>query len=209
MVDLVKIRKKAKKKESLESGGLPPASEVAQPEVPEMAAASRRTPEKLEKFISEAGTKREGFIHEAAVSAASSETEVLTFVLAGEHYAVHIEHILEITRPRATTRVPNAAANVVGITSLRGLIVTLLDLRARLHHPPAPSGADARIIVVEHDGETLGFEVDRVLRVVKLDAGAVEPQPVVHSSEQSDAIRGVFTHGGALTILLDLDKLLA
>ena len=133
---------------------------------------------------------------------------VLTFAIAGEQYAVNIDRIVEIVRPRAATRVPNAGANVVGIISLRGLIVTVVDVRAKLHHPSSPSGADARIIVVEHGGETLGFQVDRVLRVVKLDAGAVEAHPVVHSSEQTDSIRGVFQHAGALTILLDLDKLL-
>jgi len=62
--------------------------------------------------------------------------------------------------------------------------------------------------VLEHRGETVGFEVDRVLRVVKTDAGAIEPHPVVHSSELDDAIRGVFRQANALTILLDLDKLL-
>ena len=205
MVNLVKIRKKAKKSSEQVAAA---SEQVAASSEQEHSALSTQDSRKLEKFMAEAGTKREGFIHEAALSA-SGETEVLTFVLAGEQYAVNIEHIVEITRPRAATRVPNAAANVVGIVSLRGLIVTLLDLRARLHHPPAQPGADARVIVAERDGETLGFEVDRVLRVVKLDAGAVEPQPVIHSSEQTDAIRGVFQHAGALTILLDLDKLLA
>jgi purine-binding chemotaxis protein CheW len=160
--------------------------------------------------MAEAGKKREGFVQAAAEATAGNEIEVLTFALAGEQYAVGIDHIVEIVRPRAATRVPNAGANVVGIISLRGLIVTVVDVRARLHHPPAAApGSDARIIVVEHGGETLGFQVDRVLRVVKLDAAAVEAQPVVHSSEQTESIRGVFQHAGALTILLDLDKLLA
>ena len=159
--------------------------------------------------MAEAGKKREGFVREVVQTAAAAELEVLTFVLAGEQYAVNIEHIVEIVRPRGTTRVPNAGANVVGIISLRGLIVTVVDVRARLHHPSAAAGNDARIIVVEHGGETLGFQVDRVLRVVKLDAAAVEAHPVVHTSEQTEAIRGVFRHAGALTILLDLDKLLA
>ena len=50
--------------------------------------------------------------------------------------------------------------------------------------------------------------VDRVSRVVKVTPGEVEPHPVVHASEQSEAIRGVFRQANALTILLDLDKLL-
>jgi chemotaxis signal transduction protein len=36
----------------------------------------------------------------------------------------------------------------------------------------------------------------------------IEPHPVVHTSEAREAIRGVFRHGDALTILLDFAKLL-
>jgi len=204
MVDLAKIRKK-KAEGRKQKAEVPPP-----PEQPSnLATEPPRDPEKLERFMAEAGKKREGFVQAAAETAGTAEIEVLTFALAGEQYAVNIEHIVEIVRPRGATRVPNAGANVVGIISLRGLIVTVVDVRAKLHHPPGGGGNDARIIVVEHGGETLGFQVDRVLRVVKLDAAAVEAHPVVHSSEQTESIRGVFQHAGALTILLDLDKLLA
>ena len=104
---------------------------------------------------------------------------------------------------------PNADESIVGVISLRGTIVTIVDVRKRLRHPPLDaSGPDARVVVVQYGGETIGFEVDRVLRVVKVDRAAVEPHPVVHTSEQSEAIRGVFRQANALTILLDFDKLL-
>ena len=212
MVDLVKIRKKKAegKGQKAEVPAAPPvAPPVEQPSIPATQQPPPRDPEKLEQFKQTAGKRKEGFIKEAVQTTAAAEVEVLTFALAGEHYAVNIEHIIEIVTPRAATRVPNADRSVVGIISLRGLIVTLVDVRAKLHQPRAAAGGEPRIIVVERNGETLGFEVDRVLRVVKLDAAAVEPHPVVHSSELSDAIRGVFRHAGALTILLDLDKLLA
>ena len=70
--------------------------------------------------------------------------------------------------------IPNADPSIVGIISLRGTIVTLLDARRKLRHPPAAApGIDTRINVLEHHGETVGFEVDRVLRVVKTDSGAM------------------------------------
>ncbi len=56
--------------------------------------------------------------------------------------------------------------------------------------------------------EIIGFIVDRVLRVVKIAPSEVEPHPVVHSMELEAAVRGVFRVADALTILLDLDKLL-
>jgi purine-binding chemotaxis protein CheW len=222
MVDLVKIRKKAKKAaeasaEPVASSQLPVAEEPAAPAV-EAPATDNRPPatppptaadSKLAKFKEEAGHRREGLIVETQQTAADDVTELLTFVIAGENYAVAIENIVEIVTPRPVTRIPNADESIVGIISLRGTIVTLLDVRRKLRHPPAAAaGADTRVVVLEHQGETVGFEVDRVLRVVKTSAAAIEPHPVVHSSELDDAIRGVFRQANALTILLDLDKLL-
>jgi purine-binding chemotaxis protein CheW len=248
MVDLVKIRKKAKRVLGVGSGESEqkPAdgvtSDVATPESgvgsresekkrgrdgvasrksadaqPE-AVAPTPTPHtqpptppttKLEQFKATAGQRREDFFEREDETTSAEQVELLTFIIAGEQYAVSIEHLVEIITPRAATQVPNADATIVGIISLRGTMVTVIDVRRKLHHPPAKGGNDARVIVFERGGEVLGFEVDRVLRVLKVDSAAVEPHPVVHSSELTEAVRGVFRHANALTILLDLDKLLA
>ena len=230
MVDLVKIRKKAKKGEGGEPLGAPPAAsetETTLPPAPSRDSAvtavapaplERAEPglipvakddSKLRRFIEEAGGRRD--LANAGETATESEDllEMLTFSIAGEQYAVGIEHIVEIVTPRTITRVPNADLSVVGIISLRGTIVTILDVRRKLKHPPAKGEtADSRIIVMEHAGETVGFQVDRVSRVLKIEASAIGPHPVVHSSELSESIRGVFRTANALTILLDFDKLL-
>lgn len=218
MVDLAKIRKKAK----AGKGAAPepaPAEVVAPPvpvELPPVPAADSRQPTadtpdtaKLDQFKQIAGKRREGFIELQAETASADQVELLSFIIAGEQYAVSIDHLVEIVTPRDATRVPNADPTIVGIISLRGTIVTIIDVRRKLRHPPAAGGPDVRIIVAERGGETLGFEVDRVLRVLKVDSAAIEPHPVVHSSELSEAVRGVFRYANALTILLDLDKLLA
>ena len=223
MVDLVKIRKKKARESGAGSreSEKPIADASSQKPVvaeqPEPAAASPTphtalpTPSspKLDHFKSTAGQRREGFIERDAETASADQVELLTFIIAGEQYAVSIDHLVEIVTPREATHVPNADPTIVGIISLRGTMVTVIDVRRKLRHPPAAGGNDARVIVVERAGEILGFEVDRVLRVLKVDSAAVEPHPVVHSSELSEAVRGVFRHANALTILLDLDKLLA
>lgn len=175
------------------------------------AAGDSASTSKLERFKAEAGRRRE-----TADAAENSDgrdevarLEALTFVIAGEQYALDIERIVEIVTPRPVTRIPNADSSVLGIMSLRGTIVTLLDVRQKLGHPPAGAPtADTRIVVIDSGSETVGFTVDRVLRVVKTGQDAIEPHPVVHAGELNEAIRGVFRTGGSLTILLDLDKLL-
>ncbi|HUP59801.1 MAG TPA: chemotaxis protein CheW [Thermoanaerobaculia bacterium] len=169
------------------------------------------TSSKLDRFKEQAGKRREAEAGKIAEeeTAPESQLELLTFVIAREQYAVDIERIVEIVTPRPLTRIPNADASVVGIISLRGTIVTLVDVRKKLGHPPAGEDtADTRIVVIDQRNEMIGFVVDRVLRVVKTGAETIEPPPVVHSTELDESIRGVFRVSDALTILLDLDKLL-
>jgi purine-binding chemotaxis protein CheW len=229
MVDLVKIRKKAKEKEKAEGRRqkaevqpaaapvpkIKPAAEAAAatpvaatPATSHQQPATRSATSKLERFLATAGQRR--VVETAKAVAATDQIEVLTFYIAGELYAIDIENVFEIITPRPVTRIPNADPSVVGILSLRGTVVTLLDVRRRLGHPgDAPENEDVRVVVVVHSGEHVGFTVDRVLRVVKADAASVEPHPVVHASEQDESVQGVFRIGDALTILLDFERLLA
>ena len=192
MVDLAKIRKKAKEREQSRKTG---SSErvVATPD------------EKLQKFLAQAGTAR--FAEEAIAAPAVDEIELLTFILGAERYAIDLDDVVEITEARRPTRVPNAAQNTVGIFSLRGAIITLLDIRSKLKQPPGDA-KDSRVIVVRDGAGCAGFEVDRVLRPAKIERAAIDPQPVVAAAEESEFIRGVVRSEDSLTIVLDLAKLM-
>ena len=189
MVDLAKIRKKAKQK-----------ADNRQPTTDNAAA-------KLAAFLETAGTAR--FPEEAPIETARDEVELLTFILGAERYAIDIESVAEISAPRPHTRVPNSDPGTVGIFSLRGAIVTLLDLRSKLKQPPASGGNERQVIIVRDGAGLAGFEVDRVLRPAKIARAAIDPQPVVAPGEESDFIRGVVRGENALTIVLDLAKLIA
>jgi purine-binding chemotaxis protein CheW len=219
VVDLAKIRKKAKKG----NAGVPPAGpEASSPPVPPPAhegggedaatpagedASAPTSTTKLDRFKEQAGSRRDIAVTKTAER--EHQLELLTFTIAGEQYAIEIEKIVEIVTPRPITRIPNADPTVVGIISLRGTVVTLVDVRRMLRHSaPLQGGADTRIVVIDLGNEIVGFVVDRVLRVVKIAPNEVEPHPVVHTTELEESIRGVFRASGALTILLDLDKLL-
>jgi len=244
MVDLAKIRKKAKKspaqsssrpvaeptsessslrvdESTSESSSLrvdestseAPASATPVPSaLPPADSPTRRpgnsTTSKLDRFKETAGKRRVAQMEQIEL-VPHALLELLTFIIAGEQYAVDIERIVEIVTPRSVTRIPNADTSIVGIISLRGTIVTLVDVRGKLRHPQATAaGDDERIVVIDFRNETIGFVVDRVLRVVKIAPSELEPHPVVHAIELEAAIRGVFRASGSLTILLDLDKLL-
>ncbi|HET7704946.1 MAG TPA: chemotaxis protein CheW [Thermoanaerobaculia bacterium] len=209
MVNLAKLRKKAKdKKEKVaEELPAPPPVAPAAPVSPVVPEAPRT--DKIAAYLAEAGSSRGEMRREEKAIHTGEQIELLTFVIAGEQYAIDIENVVEIVTTRPVTKIPNANESVLGILSLRGTIVILVDVRGSLGHPTKLSaGPDSRIVVVQHESENIGFMVDRVLRVVKIDPHEIQPHPVVHSSEHDESVKGVFKQGSSLTIVLDFSKLI-
>ena len=80
---------------------------------------------------------------------AGKRVEYLAFVLAGETYAVPIAHVAEILRPPPITEVPRAPRNVLGVISVRGKLVTVIDLRRRFRLAEAPLDRKTRILLAD------------------------------------------------------------
>ena len=142
---------------------------------------------------------------------AGKRTEYLAFVLAGETYAVQIAHVAEILRPPPITEVPRAPRTVLGVISVRGRLVTVLDLRRRFALSEAPVDNKTRVLLSEAGaGEQIGLLVDEVQQVWRLAAEEIEPANVL-GGDQPAHIAGIGrpTDGeGTILILLELRPIL-
>jgi purine-binding chemotaxis protein CheW len=142
-------------------------------------------------------------------SAAPAERrEFVTFLLGAEEYALAIERVREILKPPPIAEVPRAPAHVLGVVTVRGEVVTVVDPRPRLALPPAaPGSRGARILLCDAADGPAGLLVDAVSQVVRL-----APRPSSRAPPASAAPRGRGRRHrpgrGRLFILLDLDALL-
>jgi purine-binding chemotaxis protein CheW len=130
------------------------------------------------------------------------EVEVLVCRLGTERYALESRHLRAVQWVNGVTPVPNTPAFVVGIVSVRGEIVTLLDL-ASMIGLGSYSGDVADTCPVVLLGLTLlrsGLVVDEVLGVERLKLSSLQP-----SLSGREFARGV---GPQNTVLLDLEALL-
>jgi purine-binding chemotaxis protein CheW len=135
----------------------------------------------------------------------TQEIEMLSFQLSGEEYAVIVADVREVLKIRELTRVPNAPDYILGVTSLRGTILPVIDLCTRLGLKPAERNEKARIIVISTDDEDVGLIVDRVNSVIRVPPQAIKPAPE-HVEQGSDFLRGIVRQGDKLYIVLDLHK---
>lgn len=136
------------------------------------------------------------------------EVEYLAFMLAGEEYAVRVDDVKEIIRPQKTTLVPRTPGFVVGITSLRGVILPVFDMKKRLGFEETGRTKTARVIIVSDGGSPLGILVDRVTGVARLKMGEIEPPPAVIGGVESEYLHGVGRQGDRLLILMNTQRVL-
>ncbi|MEW6167198.1 MAG: chemotaxis protein CheW [Pseudomonadota bacterium] len=130
------------------------------------------------------------------------------FELAGQLYGLPILSVQEVLRDTAIEPVPGTVAQVLGVINLRGNVVTVLDLRRRLGLPAAEPQADARVVVLDHGGESIGLFVDRVADVRKVIDAAIKPVPEIGAAPGTARTRGVYTRDGDLVTLLEPDSLI-
>jgi purine-binding chemotaxis protein CheW len=147
----------------------------------------------------------------ARKSHARSETsEFLAFICAKELYAVDLRSVHEIVIPPPITPVPRSPSPVVGVCSVRGQLVTVVDLRAVLRVKESPGSRKERILLARMaDGELVGLRVDEVRHVVRLLSSQIEYTSQTLGSEVSDGVRGIGRPTtGEVIVLLDLTAVL-
>jgi purine-binding chemotaxis protein CheW len=131
--------------------------------------------------------------------------EMLTFRLGGEEYAVMVQDVHEVLKIRDLTPVPNTPDYVLGVTSLRGSMLPVIDLCKRLNIAAGERDEKSRIIVVGLGDENAGLMVDRVSGVVSVHADALRPSPE-HLEQGAEFLRGIVRKDEKLYIVLDLEK---
>jgi len=135
-------------------------------------------------------------IKRAAAVDRGPRTEYLAFSLSGNVYAAPVAIVREILKPPPLTLVPRAPYAVMGIISVRGQLVTVVDLRKRLRLGEAAPSRRARILLVDAaQGETLGLFVDEVFQVYHLAESDIEPAAMALGGDVSSYIVGIARPG--------------
>jgi purine-binding chemotaxis protein CheW len=134
----------------------------------------------------------------------------VTFLVAGEVYAVPALSVREVIRWVPPARVPHAGPSVKGVINLRGEIVTVLDLRMRLDLPSAePTERTCIVVVTLQRGAVrhqAGLIVDTALDVTRIADADVQNRSGAAATERHD-VTGVARTKSGITMVLDVERL--
>lgn len=133
----------------------------------------------------------------------------LCFVLGKDNFAVPLLQIKEVIGKTEITSIPSAPAYFRGILNLRGQIVPIIDLRAKLGMGKGADVAAETTIILDFDGDNVGVIVDAVNSVAFFADGQVDPPPGYESAVKMEHISAVAkSDDGKLTLILSPAKVL-
>lgn len=89
----------------------------------------------------------------------------MVFRAGRRRFALPVHQVHEVLAYEAPRRVPGAPPFLVGIVEARGVVVPVLDLRARLGAGQREPGDTARILALAVRGQVIGGVVDEVVAV--------------------------------------------
>lgn len=137
-----------------------------------------------------------------------SSGRFLCFSLGKEKFAMPLLQVKEVIANTETTSIPQAAPHFRGIMNLRGQVISVIDLRVKLKVGKPDVTPETTIVILDVNGLFLGVVVDSVDSVTSFDSSMISDPPVHDSSAKIDYIFGVARHEKALTLLIDLKKVL-
>lgn len=132
--------------------------------------------------------------------------QYVSFNLDSEKYAVDIMYIEEIIRMVEITQVPRAPEFVEGIINIRGKVIPVVDLKKKLNLGSISQDQNTRIIITNIKNRKIGFIVDSVNEVIRIDDSLIDDAPAVTMTMDSSYIKGVAKTAQGLIIILDITK---
>ena len=134
--------------------------------------------------------------------------QLVSFNLDQEEYGVDVLKVREIIRMPIVTRVPNTPHYVDGVINLRGKVIPIISMRKKFGLMETENDKQTRIMVMDVDGELMGFIVDAMSEVIRISSSEIQPSPaVVASGIDQECISGVINQAERLLVLLDLEKM--
>lgn len=149
--------------------------------------------------------------------AGSNRMEILLFSLGtSEIFGINVFKVREVTRTPMITRSPNMPPGVEGLISLRGNVIPVVSLGRVLSLAGAPQDLGGTMMVTEYNKRTLGFLVNDVDRIIRVEWDKVRAPEGLVSTSQSfiTAITELPPDSGAgqagrLVSILDVEQIMA
>lgn len=134
----------------------------------------------------------------------TSEIELLSFRVGEQEYALDIMSVREIRGWTKATPLPHAPHFVRGVINLRGTVLPIIDLAARLGQQMTETSARNVFIVVQSHEEVVGLLVDAVSDILTVSTEELQAPPDMAADANNTFVSALTIVDDRMLRVLDL-----
>jgi purine-binding chemotaxis protein CheW len=134
--------------------------------------------------------------------------ELIAIRIGSQEFCVDVMCVREIRGWTPATPLPQSPAFVRGVINLRGTVLPIVDLAARLGFAAADPSARHAIVVAQIGHQVVGLLVEGVSDIFTVTDDKIQPTPDVASDMAKKFVRGVIAMDGRMISLIALDSVL-
>ena len=136
-------------------------------------------------------------------------TEIVTFIVDDQIFGIEITALREIRGWSAVTPLPDTPDHVLGIVNLRGTVLPIIDLAARLGLTRTAPTDRSIIMVTDVDGKMTGLLADRVSDIVAVEPETIQPAPMQADGTRNTFLSGLIARDDDMVGLISLSDVIA
>ena len=137
-----------------------------------------------------------------------SDLEVVTFRLNEQEFCLNILSVREIRGWTQATVVPHSPSFVLGVINLRGTVLPIIDLAARLKMPVSDPTTRHVIIVVQVHKHLFGLLVDGVSDILSVPDESIQAAPDIVTDANNNFVRSVIMIDGRMISMIAVEDIL-
>jgi purine-binding chemotaxis protein CheW len=133
----------------------------------------------------------------------------LCFNLGEEEYGIDLNLVSQIVQVPPLTKVPRTKTYFLGVVSVRGGVVTVVDFGQLLGLAPKPLTKSSRLLLYKTKEDHYGLLVDRVTLVRRVIPSLFEENPVLEENPATEKVVGIIRPDSSTQItVIDLTEIM-
>jgi purine-binding chemotaxis protein CheW len=142
----------------------------------------------------------------AEVTKSKQAREFIAFRVGTQDFCVDVMSVREIRGWTPATALPQSPSYMRGVINLRGAVLPIVDLAARLGFPMSEPTARHVIIVTQMQQHVVGLLVDAVSDILTITDETIQQTPEIASQATKDFVKGILAIENRMIGLLELES---
>lgn len=134
--------------------------------------------------------------------------DLLSIRVSGQDFCIEVQFVREVRAWTHVTRLPGARPYVRGVLNMRGTVLPVIDLAARLGLADVDLNAKPAIVIVRVDGRLVGLLVEGVSDLFQIPRSELKATPETGCDFITDLAPRIVTYGNMVAGVVAIERLM-